>query len=133
MSTLPHRSGRVKRLHQDGASEFLNTDKLMKPVLVKHNILGATSTSAAGIHRKISVVERNNRMLQDGIRTRLIQANISLLFWWFAAKDTINIGNIITYLDSPSETPYSRFYGEQPEVTNIRVFGCLAYTKLNNQ
>ena len=41
---------RVKRLHQDRAGEFLDTDKLMKPVLVKHNILGATSTSAAGIH-----------------------------------------------------------------------------------
>ncbi len=33
---------------------------------------------------------------------------------------------------APSETLYSRFYGEQPEVTNIRKFGCLAYAKINN-
>ncbi len=39
--------------------------------------------------------------------------------------------NIIPYRDSPFETMYSCFYGEQPEVTNIRVFGCLAYAKLN--
>ena len=71
----------VKRLHRDGAGEFLDTDELMKQVLVKHNILGATSTSSAGIHRQNPVAERNNRTLQDGIRTRLIQANISLSFW----------------------------------------------------
>ncbi len=29
---------RVKRLHRDGAGELLDTDKLTKPVLVKHNI-----------------------------------------------------------------------------------------------
>ena len=86
---------RVKRLHRDRAGEFLDTNKLMKPVLVKHNILGATSTSAAGIQRQNSVAERDNRTLQDGIRTRLIQANLSLSIWWFAAKDTINIDTII--------------------------------------
>ena len=67
---------RVKCLHRDRAGEFLDTDKIMKPVLVKHNILGATSTSAAGIHRQNSVAERNNRTLQDGICMRLIQANL---------------------------------------------------------
>ena len=105
----------------------------MKPFLVKSNIFGVTSTSAADIRQNNSVAERNNRTLQDDIRMRLIHTNISLLFWRFAAKDTININNIIPYRDSPSETPYSRFYGEQPEVTNIRVFGCLAYAKLNTQ
>ena len=45
------------------------------------------------------MAERNNQKLQDGIRTRLIQANISLSFWWFAAKDTIDIDNIIPYRD----------------------------------
>ena len=78
------------------------------------------------------MAERNSRTLQNGITTRLIQANLSLSFWWFAAKDKIDIDNIIPYRDSPSETPYSRFYGEQPDVTNIGVFGCLAYAKLNN-
>ena len=91
----------MKRLHRDGAGEFFDTDKLMKPVLVKHNILGATSTYAAGIHQQNSVAEQNNRTLQDGIRTRLIQANLSLSFWWFEAEDMIDIDNIIPYRDSP--------------------------------
>ena len=70
--------------------------------------------------------------MQDCIRTRLIQANISLSVWCFAAKDTIDIDNIILFRDSLSETPQSRFYGEQPEVTNIRVFGYLAYAELKD-
>ncbi len=78
------------------------------------------------------MAERHNRTLQDGIRTRLIQANISLFFWWLAAKDTIGIDKVIPFRDTSSETPHSRFYGEQPEVTNIRVFSCLAYAKLND-
>ena len=49
------------------------------------------------------------------------------------AKDTINIDKIISFRDSPTDTPHSRFYGEQPEVTNIRVFGCLAYAELTTQ
>ena len=49
----------VKRLHRDGAGKFLDTDKLMKPVLVMHNILGATTTSAADIHRQNSVAKRH--------------------------------------------------------------------------
>ena len=71
----------VKRLYQDRAGEFLDTDKLIKPVLVKHNIFGATTTSAGDIHHQNSVAERHNRTLQDSIRTRLIKANISLSFW----------------------------------------------------
>jgi hypothetical protein len=31
----------------------------MKPVLVKHNILGATTMSAADIHRQNSVAKRH--------------------------------------------------------------------------
>eukprot|EP00962_Isochrysis_galbana_P028712 scaffold9112_cov139-Isochrysis_galbana.AAC.4 len=36
----------------------------------------------------------------------------------------------IPFVDSPTETPYSRFHGEPPSVTHVRAFGCLAYPLL---
>jgi len=120
----------VRRLHRDGAGEFFESSPPMRDVLKRHGLLGATTTLAANVHRQNGIAERANRTVQDGIRTRLIQANISLGFWWFALLDTLETDSYIPLRDSPMETPYSRFFGKPPSVTHVRVFGCLAYAKI---
>ena len=93
----------VRRLHRDGAGEFLESSPPMRDVLKRHDLLGATTTSAANVHRQNGVAERANRTVQDGVRTRLIQANISLGFWWFALLDTLETDSYIPLCDSPTE------------------------------
>mmetsp|Transcript_29939 Transcript_29939/g.95415 ORF Transcript_29939/g.95415 Transcript_29939/m.95415 type:complete len:329 (-) Transcript_29939:1153-2139(-) len=120
----------VRRLYRDGAGEFLESNGPMRAVLQRHGLLGATTTSAAHVHRQNGMAERNNRTLQDGVRARLIHAKLPPSFWWFALLDTIEIDSYIPFVDSPTETPYSRFHGEPPSVTHVRAFGCLAYPLL---
>jgi len=120
----------VRRLHRDGAREFLDTTPGMSEVLKRHNLLGATTTSSAYVHTQNAVAERANRTLQDGVRARLLQANMPPSFWWFAIQDTLEIDAYIPLVGSPSETAYSRFHGCQPSITHVRSFGCLAYALL---
>jgi hypothetical protein len=63
---------------------------------------------------------------------RLLQARLPPSFWWFAMIDTIEVDSYIPIVDSPSETPYSRFVATQPSITHVRALGCLAYPLLNS-
>lgn len=61
---------------------------------------------------------------------RLLQARLPPSYWWFAMTDALEVDSFIPFVESPSETPYSRFHGSPPTVTHIRAFGCLAYPLL---
>ena len=105
----------------------------MREVLRKHGLLGCMSASPPTCTEKYGVAERSNRTIQEGVRTRLVQAKLGLSYWWLALTDTIEVDMHVPLKGSTSETPYSRFFGAMPSIAHVRSFGCLAYPHLDNE
>jgi hypothetical protein len=88
-----------------------------------------------GIHHETTVphspqqngiAERMNRTLQEAALSMLLHAGVSKSFWAEAVCSAAYIRNrVIT--TATGVTPYERWYGKKPDVSNFRVFGCTAY------
>ena len=120
----------VKWLHRDGAKEFYKSAPNLKEVLKRHGLLGCTSTLAADVHLQNGVAEHSNWTIQEGVRTRLVQAKLGLSYWWLALTDTIEVDVYIPLKGLTSEMPYSRFFGTMPSIAHVRSFSCFAYPHL---
>ena len=88
-----------------------------------------------GIHHETTVpyspqqngiAERINRTLQEAALSMILHAGVSKGFWAEAVFSAAYIRNrVIT--TATGVTPYERWYGKKPDVSNLRVFGCTAY------
>ena len=88
-----------------------------------------------GIHHETTVpyspqqngiAERMNRTLQEAALSMILHAGVSKGFWAEAVFSAAYIRNrVIT--TATGVTPYERWYGKKPDVSNLRVFGCTAY------
>jgi transposase InsO family protein len=88
-----------------------------------------------GIHHETTVphspqqngiAERMNRTLQEAALSMILHAGVSKSFWAEAVCSAAYIRNrVIT--TATGVTPYERWYGKKPDVSNFRVFGCTAY------
>lgn len=73
------------------------------------------------------VAERANRTLADGITAMLNEAHLPPSFWGIALKAYVHVRNRLPTAGTTSGTPYSLFWGKKPDVSHLRVFGCIAY------
>ena len=77
------------------------------------------------------VAERLNRTLMESARAMMSHANLPNSFWAEAVATAV-------YLRNRSEssalkedmTPYEKWYGRKPDVSHLRVFGCIAYSHI---
>lgn len=55
-------------------------------------------------------------------------SSIIALFWAEAISTAAYVRNHLpTMTLKENETPYERWYGRKPDVSHLRVFGCMAY------
>ena len=75
------------------------------------------------------VAERMNRTLIECARTMLSHAGLPKSFWGEAVNTAAYIRNRTssTAFNDCTTTPYERWHGKKPDVSNLRVFGCVAY------
>ena len=95
-----------------------------------------------GIHHEFSnpytpeqngVSERLNRTLMESARSMLFHARLPLLFWAEAVKCATYICNRSPTAALKDKTPYECWYGSKPDLSNLRVFGCLSYVHVPNE
>ena len=71
------------------------------------------------------VAERANRTIIEMIRILLHQAALPLPFWPLAADFSVFLINRMPMRGLPGDkSPYELYYGEPPDRTKIRRFGC---------
>lgn len=75
------------------------------------------------------VVERSNRTNLDMIRCLLKEAGLPQQDWLEAYKFTLHIRNRMPTQALEGMVPFEAYYGVKPDLSDIRVFGCLAYAK----
>ena len=93
-----------------------------------------------GIHHELTVphtpeqngvAERMNRTLIESARSMLAHAGLPHCYWAEAVSTAAYLKNhTVTTAFEKVATPYERWYGRKPNISNLRVFGCMAYAHI---
>ena len=115
----------LKALRSDNGGEYISTE--FEDYLRREGI--AHQSTVRKTPEQNGVAERMNRTLLDKVRSMLHHSKLPLRFWAEALATATHVRNCspTTALD---ETPYERWNGEKPDVSNLRVFGCKAYAHI---
>ena len=73
------------------------------------------------------VAERMNRTLQESARAMLAHAGMPNGYWAEAVSTAAYLRNRVTTSALHDKTPFELWYGKRPNVSHLRVFGCIAY------
>jgi len=116
---------RVGTIRTDDGKEFSGPafDQWMSDKGIKHE------TSAPYAHQHNGVAERLNRKVQEHMLAVLTEARLDHKYWGEAATAVTRALNC-TPQRGQTKTPYELFYGSQPDVSTLRVFGCRAWAYL---
>jgi hypothetical protein len=114
---------RIKNLHSDGGGEYLSSQF-------------TTYLHVMGIHRQVTVArtpqqngkaERFNRTVMESARSTLHAAGLPAKYWGDAVLTAVYLRNRLPTRALNGVTPYEAWRGEKPDLSHIRVWGCLAY------
>lgn len=78
------------------------------------------------------VVERRNKTLLEMTRSILKHMNVPNYLWGEAIRHATYIINRVSTRVLKSQMPYEALKGRKPNVDHMRVFGCLAYAKVDS-
>ena len=76
------------------------------------------------------VAERMNRTLLETARSMMAHADIPTEFWAEAVSTATYIRNRSPTTAVKEVTPFECFFGYKPDVSSMKVFGCLAYAHI---
>ena len=73
------------------------------------------------------VAERANRTMSDDITAMLSESHLPASFWGEALSAQIHVWNRLPTSSLKGITPFEAWFKRKPDVSHLRVFGCLAY------
>jgi hypothetical protein len=77
--------------------------------------------------------ERLWGILQRCMRIMLAHSGLPLSLWHYAAKQANELHNLLPRHSNPNhKSPHELVHGTEPDFSNIRVWGCLAYATILN-
>ena len=116
----------VGTLREDKGGEYMG--KEFGDFCIEHGIQRQHSVRARP--QQNGVAERANRTMEQGIITMLHQAGLPLAFWGEALAAYVHVWNRTPTSAVPGKTPYENFYSTKPDVSMLRVWGCVAYVHI---
>ena len=80
------------------------------------------------------VAERMNRTLIESACSMLSHAGLSNRYWAeaVATAAAYTRNRTPTAAIKEKQTPYERWYGKRPNVSNLKVFGCMAFAHISD-
>eukprot|EP00794_Sanderia_malayensis_P002050 gene2050-biopygen1853 len=73
------------------------------------------------------VAERMNRTIIESVRSMLHKAGLPLTFWAEAVATAVLLRNRSPTSHIKNATPFERYHSRKPDVSALKVFGCIAY------
>ena len=95
--------------------------------------------SDRGIHHQFTsphcpqqngVAERFNRTIIESARSMIFHAKLPLKFWADAVNTVVYLRNRSPSSHLNGRTPFEFWYSRKPDVSNLRVFGCVCYVHI---
>ena len=116
-------NGRVKNIRSDGGGEYSSNEfiKYCADKGIVHQFSNPHTPEQNG------VAERLNRTLVESVRSMIFHANLTPEFWAEAASTAVYLHNRSPTTSLSNTTPYECWFGKKPDVSNLKVFGCIAY------
>ena len=127
---VENQSGRkIKTLRTDRGGEYLSQPFLnyCKEKGIRRQLTIRYSPQQNG------VAERKNRTIVEMARSMLKAKGLSNIFWAEAVCTAIYLLNISPTKAVFNKTPYEAWYKQKPEVHQLKVFGCIAYSHIPAQ
>ena len=119
---------KIKTLRTDGGGEYTSAkfENFLKQKGIQHEVTAPYSPQQNG------VAERMNRTLVEAARSMIFNAGLSKAYWGEAVATAAYVRNRVV-TSSTGVTPYERWYGEKPDVSQLKVFGCTAHALVPEQ
>ena len=114
---------RVKRLHADGGTEFIN--ETLKSFCREEGI--GLTYSPARTQQLNGIAENAVRSNKDAARTFLMHAKTPMRWWSYAAFHATFVWNRVHVAKRTNLTPYESMFGKKPSCKHWGVFGCDAF------
>ena len=84
-------------------------------------------TSCGQTPQQNGQVERRHQQILNVARGLLFQAKLPKTFWGLAAAHAVFLINRISSPLLNNKSPYELLYQAKPDLTSLKVFGCLSY------
>ncbi len=114
---------RVKNLRSDNGGEYCSRvfDDYLKAKGITHQ------TTVPHRPEQNGIAERMNRTLVEAAHSMMFHAGMPKEFWAEAIHTAAYVHNRSPTRSLKEVTPFQRMYGQKPDVSNLRVFGCIAF------
>jgi transposase InsO family protein len=119
---------KLQVFRSDNGSEYVNHK--WELYLKEHGIIHQRTTPRTPEQNGVS--ERLNLTIMDRVRTILIESRLPLSLWAEAVSYAVYTKNRSPTTSIKGRTPYEVFWGEKPDISNLRVFGSQCYVHNNS-
>ncbi|KAL5859844.1 hypothetical protein ACOSQ4_001140 [Xanthoceras sorbifolium] len=116
----------VKVFRSDNAQEYY--DKFFLSFLDSDRTL--TQRSCPYTSQQNGRAERKHHLILDVVRTLLMSASLPERFWGEAALTAVYTINRIPSPTTYNKSPFELLYGQSPDYSSLRVFGCACFVSL---
>ena len=114
----------VKRIHSDNGGEFVALKEYLISKGIEQTMAPPYSPNMNGI------AERANRTIVESARSMMEHAKLPRTFWAEAVVHAARIRNIFFSPRDHSKTSYELMHGTKPNISYLRVFGCLGWNHI---
>lgn len=117
----------IGTLRTDNGGEYLSreSEAYLRSKGIRHELTIAHTPEQNG------VAERMNRTLLESARAMIAHAGLPTNYWAEAVATAAYLRNrTTTSALKENKTPYEKWYERKPDVSHLKVFGCVAYAHI---
>ena len=120
---------RVKVLRSDNGGEYCSHAfaEYLKEQGIKHETTVPYNPAQNGL------AERMNRTIVESARSTIHFSNVPKDFWAEAVNTAVYLKNRSPSVALKEETPYECMFGVKPNVSSLKIFGCIAHVHIDSQ
>ncbi|MCI08575.1 peptide transporter PTR2, partial [Trifolium medium] len=111
----------VKIIRSDNGPEFL-----LQSFYTEHGILH--QRSCVYTPQQNARIERRHQHILNISRALMFQSNLPKVYWSYAVQHAVFLINRTPTKLLQDKSPHEMLYGVEPDLTMLRVFGCLCYS-----